>query len=318
MLHRISASEAAYAIQGAEQNLRCDGRGRLDFRPITVETGVLPQSNGSARVSLGNGATDVIASVKVEIGAPRADKPNQGRIEVSAECSPSVSPKFERRVAESVNARLSQMLDRLYGSSKLAETNDLCIIPGDCCWVVCVDIMVLDYGGNLLSAATLAAFAALQNTCVPKTTICDTADGKQDFELNDDPAAARYLDVRYCPIYVTLSQVGQDGSLFVVDASSEEDACACCSLSVAVDQLENVCGIEKEGGASVNPDLIRTTMGVSYIASSNHPAKCMHAPVFIIPFFSRQSIELHPDCSQALQCNGPGAFSREEARGRFR
>jgi exosome complex RNA-binding protein Rrp42 (RNase PH superfamily) len=48
----------------------------------------------------------------VEIGEPSKDRPNQGRIEVSAECSPSVSPKFERRVAENVNARLSQMLDR--------------------------------------------------------------------------------------------------------------------------------------------------------------------------------------------------------------
>jgi exosome complex RNA-binding protein Rrp42 (RNase PH superfamily) len=67
---------------------------------------------------------------------------------------------------------------------------------------------------------------------VPRTSISEKADGTQDFELNDDPAAAKYLDVRHCPIFVTLSQVGQDGSLFVVDANSEEDSCACCSISV--------------------------------------------------------------------------------------
>lgn len=51
--------------QGINQDVRVDGRGRLDYRYLTVECGLLPQANGSARISLINGNTDVVAAVKV-------------------------------------------------------------------------------------------------------------------------------------------------------------------------------------------------------------------------------------------------------------
>ena len=40
MLH-ISASEISFLRQGVEQDLRADGRGRLDYRAITLESGML-------------------------------------------------------------------------------------------------------------------------------------------------------------------------------------------------------------------------------------------------------------------------------------
>ena len=88
---QISAAEISYLRQGVEQNIRTDGRNRLDYRAITMESGVLPQSNGSARITIGNGETDLLASVKVEVGEPAVDEPNKGRIEVSVECLASVS-----------------------------------------------------------------------------------------------------------------------------------------------------------------------------------------------------------------------------------
>lgn len=35
--------------EGIAQNFRIDGRGRFDFRPFVLETGVVSQTNGSAR-----------------------------------------------------------------------------------------------------------------------------------------------------------------------------------------------------------------------------------------------------------------------------
>ncbi|KAI3730366.1 hypothetical protein L1987_61536 [Smallanthus sonchifolius] len=49
---------------GIAQDLRTDGRKRLTYRPILVETGVIAQANGSARVKMGK--TEVIASVKAQ------------------------------------------------------------------------------------------------------------------------------------------------------------------------------------------------------------------------------------------------------------
>ena len=106
-----SLSEVRYTCLGVEQDLRSDGRGRLDYRCIEVESGVLEQSNGSARIAFGAGGTAVLASVKVEVAEPAPERPGQGFLHVNVECNPSVSPKFERRAASNLNAELTQTLD---------------------------------------------------------------------------------------------------------------------------------------------------------------------------------------------------------------
>ena len=67
---RISENERQFIIDGIEANVRDDGRGRTDFRPISVETGVILQAASSARVKLGD--TEVLVGVKVDIGQPTA------------------------------------------------------------------------------------------------------------------------------------------------------------------------------------------------------------------------------------------------------
>ena len=59
----ISQSEAEYIFQGLEKGIRNDGRLPTQYRPISLETGVLQQSSGSARCQLG--FTEVLVSVKV-------------------------------------------------------------------------------------------------------------------------------------------------------------------------------------------------------------------------------------------------------------
>lgn len=115
--------------------MRVDGRGRLDYRYLTVECGLLPQANGSARISLINGNTDVVAAVKVpcahtrnqvqttmplthatkpqaELAEPVAGFPDRGRVECSVDCWSSASPSFEGRGAQDINAELSHTLSR--------------------------------------------------------------------------------------------------------------------------------------------------------------------------------------------------------------
>ena len=77
----ISNAEREYIVGGVVDDLRNDGRGRLDYRQITIDLGVVPQSSGSARVRLGiipRETTDVIVAVKADIGplpriTPRTD-----------------------------------------------------------------------------------------------------------------------------------------------------------------------------------------------------------------------------------------------------
>ena len=65
-----SASEQQYTLQGVAGDLRDDGRGRLDFRHLTLEVCLFPQAGGSARLQVGG--TDVLVAVTPELAEPAA------------------------------------------------------------------------------------------------------------------------------------------------------------------------------------------------------------------------------------------------------
>ena len=65
----LSKAEKSYIQSSLLANppLRSDGRSLNDYRSINLETGVVPLANGSARVSIGVGGTEVLAGVKLEV-----------------------------------------------------------------------------------------------------------------------------------------------------------------------------------------------------------------------------------------------------------
>jgi hypothetical protein len=80
----LSQAERDYITEGVHSDLRADGRGRLDYRAMVLETGIISQANGSARVRLGEG-TDVLVGVKVEIDQVEPDADNIGKIVCNVE-----------------------------------------------------------------------------------------------------------------------------------------------------------------------------------------------------------------------------------------
>lgn len=71
----ISKAEKSYVQAGFLKNppSRADGRTPFDFRAISLETGVAPLANGSARLSIGrnphngSGGTEILAATKLEV-----------------------------------------------------------------------------------------------------------------------------------------------------------------------------------------------------------------------------------------------------------
>lgn len=65
----LSPAELAYlhASLSLSPPLRPDGRSATQFRPLSAETGILPGTNGSARICFADG-TEAIVGVKAEIG----------------------------------------------------------------------------------------------------------------------------------------------------------------------------------------------------------------------------------------------------------
>ncbi|KAB7501717.1 Exosome complex exonuclease RRP42 [Armadillidium nasatum] len=125
---KLSESEKRYIINGVKMGIRVDGRGRLDYRQIEIETGLVSTANGSARVRLAR--TDVLVTVKMEIERPSPLQPTYGKLEFFVNCSANAAPEFEGRGGDDLSTCVSAMLDKLYSSPKSFDKSKLCIVPG--------------------------------------------------------------------------------------------------------------------------------------------------------------------------------------------
>ncbi|KAK6115390.1 hypothetical protein DH2020_007659 [Rehmannia glutinosa] len=183
----LSLGEQNFIKGGIAQDLRTDGRKRLTYRPISVETGVIPQASGSARVKLG--ATDVIASVKAELGKPNPSHPDKGKVYIYVDCSPTAEPTFEGRGGEELSLELSSALQRCLLGGKSGEgagidLSSLSIVKGKVCWDLYIDGLVVSSDGNLLDALGAAIKAALSNTAIPKVQVAANASSDEQPEVD--------------------------------------------------------------------------------------------------------------------------------------
>ncbi|KAG9290899.1 hypothetical protein G9A89_011049 [Geosiphon pyriformis] len=258
----ISPSERDYILRGVETNIRADGRGRHDLRQITFETGIISQCSGSARCRLGEG-TDVLVGVKVEIGDIEIDgaeedfggkKAKRGKVICSVECSPIASQQFAGRAAEDYNNELAQILDHVFnGPQGGINLEKLCIIPGQQCWIVYIDALVLDYAGNILDTIFVTTRAALFNTRVPKTSVQEN-EGIMEIEVFDDvDQAERIVGWDQVPIAVTLNKIG---SRHIIDATPLEELTTEAKILIIVNKKGKLCGIQKSGEGSIEPSLL--------------------------------------------------------------
>ncbi|KAF0695411.1 Aste57867_13760 [Aphanomyces stellatus] len=259
---RISPSEKLYITQGIAQDVRADGRSRLSRRVLRVESGILSQSHGSCRVSLKNGSTDVLASVKVEVA--HGDYEN-GWVDLSVQCCPSVSEKMDGRAQEEMNVELTERMKRLVVVPLAKE--DLAIVPGKSVWVVYVDIMVFDTSGNLPDVISMATYGALRDTILPAIKLSgESADEEQLIEVESDPAAGRRLSLADWPVCLTLSKVDK---WFVMDATLEEELCMTAQISVAIDPRGNVSGMQKNGLGALEMKEMQAMVDVACKASAD-------------------------------------------------
>ena len=169
-----SKGETPYTREGVAADLRADGRGRLDYRHLTLELALFAHTAGSARLSLGG--TDVVVGVTAELAEPDAATPDEGRIVVSVGASAAM--------AEDELLALEAALQSLYAHNVAAAAlRALCIVPGAQCWQLRAHAQLLVAEGWPLDALALAVNAALHNTRVPKDHLRVHAMGDVD-ELN--------------------------------------------------------------------------------------------------------------------------------------
>lgn len=262
----ISQAERDFIIKGVQNNIRGDGRSCMDERDVTLETGVLPQASGSCLIRIQGGSHIVVgigAHIKSvgnqldaeeladeeQIGESESRKEG-GRVECFVEYSKPAFNATDYRKMESMSNQLSQILNRTLNSHGL-DLKSLGIIPGETCWVLRVDVLILEFGGSILDCITIAVRAALLDTLIPKTTI-EEVDGSYDFEIGDEEICS-LKGAKDVPISITINQLGSSN---VIDASIIEEECASARLFVMVSADGKLCGMQKSGNGIIEPKLL--------------------------------------------------------------
>lgn len=261
-MQELSDGERSFVIKGAAAGVRADGRAPLDRRAIVLETGILPTASGSARARVG-GVTDIVAGVTAEVAEPRAREPRLGLVKFSVEYSSLASPDFTGRRADDLNAELAMLLARLYDCEATRSMRAaLCLIPGKKCWALHVDVLVLDSGGSLFDAASIAIRAAIRTALIPRVRVIPGEADEEDEVEVDEGELSGVEGAGGAPVAVTLSFLASEAGrgVHVADATSEEASCAAAAVTVGVSAQGRACGVVTGGTGGIEIDALEALL----------------------------------------------------------
>lgn len=235
----------------AAKGTRLDGRKFDQYRKIEIEYGVSSKSaEGSARVKIGD--TEVVAGIKMELGEPFPDKPNEGSIMVNVELLPLSSTLFESGPPGIEAIELSRVTDRGIRESKAIDFKKLCIKEGEKCWMVLIDIYPINAAGNLFDACNLVALAAIQDACLP--------DFDENYKMDYSKKTKNKLPLTQLSVGCTVWKVGEQ---LLVDPLQEEEIAANARLSIVFTEKGEICAMQKGGESPLTSEQIMKMVDIA-------------------------------------------------------
>ena len=225
-----------YALELIRKGRRVDGREFDQFRKVEVRNNIISKAEGSSRVRIGG--TEVIAGVKLNLGTPFPDMPDNGNLSVNAEFSPIASPDFEPGPPSEDATELARVVDRGIRESHSIELEKLCITPGEKVWSVFVDLLLISHKGNLLDACSLAAVNAIWNARVPKIEDEKVIRGEYSGKL---PVVWKPVNISVCKV----------DNHFLMDPALEEEDIIDAKLCIAIRDDDKICSLQKQGRNSL-------------------------------------------------------------------
>ncbi|MBI2041366.1 MAG: exosome complex protein Rrp42 [DPANN group archaeon] len=240
-----------YLAELLKMQKREDGREPFQCREVSIETGVIARSPGSARVKIGD--TEVLVGVKLDVGEPFPDTPNEGVLIINAELIPLASPDFETGPPKPEAIELARVTDRGIREGHAIDVEKLCIKKGEKVWMVNIDVYPMNDDGNLIDASALGAIAALKTAVFPKYD--ESADKVEYKEFTKTK-----LPVKALPIMTTFGKLA--GSLFL-DPTHREEKAFDSRLSISTLDDGTVCAMQKGGFGTFTKDEVLQIMGLA-------------------------------------------------------
>jgi len=231
-----------------KEGKRFDGRSQFEFRDLTIETGVSKKAEGSARVKLGD--TEVLAGVKLGLGAPYPDSGDKGNLMVTAELSPMASELFEKGPPSIAAISLARVIDRGIRESEVIDLKKLCIKENELVWTLFLDLYPINDAGNLVDASALALMAALKTTVFPELIDNERID-YGNFTTKKLPLKDAY------PLTLTFHKVGEK---FLLDPTTGEESASDARMTISLStgkKGEAIHAMQKEGDSTFSLEDIK-------------------------------------------------------------
>ncbi|KAF7543543.1 hypothetical protein G7046_g9979 [Stylonectria norvegica] len=236
-----SLAERTFVTQALEEGLRIDGRKFDEYRPLELTFG---DEYGVAEVK-------VLAKVSAEVTVPYVDRPFDGVFTITSELSPMVAPSYEINRPSLDEVVLSRLLEKTVRRSGALDTESLCLIAGQKCWSVRVDLHVLSHDGNLTDTACFAVVAALRHFRKPDSSIeGETLTIYTPAER--EPVPLSWLHSPFC---VTFGFFGEEGDTVLVDTTWLEEQLRVSTCTYSINKHGELCQVSKLGGVSLDAPL---------------------------------------------------------------
>lgn len=232
------------------QDKRIDGRDPKSLRPVTIQTNLITKADGSALVAMGG--TKILTGIKVEIGSPFPDRPDEGIFTVNAELLPLASTSFEPGPPDERGVELARVVDRSLREGGALDLKKLCLIGGEKVYAIFIDIYVLDYDGNYFDPALISALAALATTKIPRYEVVDGEIRKTN----------EFSTLEFTALPFT-TMIGIIGEKFLVDPQIDEEKALDVSLIIGTDEKGNVISIQKNSPGPIPVNLLDTLLDVA-------------------------------------------------------
>jgi exosome complex RNA-binding protein Rrp42 (RNase PH superfamily) len=223
----------------------------------------------------------ILCSVKAQVVRPSRNKPDQGIIELFVDRLNSGN----QSELDEIQALLSHLL--LQDDSVLVDRRSLCILPGEFAWRLSIDLVFMtavSSATSRLHAVSCVIRAALETTLLPSITTEQnsnpTSSNQEQYTLlvQDDirkahpvltPSSARTVLVTVS--LIPCSKLQEQSVVMIVDATTQEQACASGQVHVVV-QLESnnhddlsICAVQAKGKIPVGslPEIMNTAVQVA-------------------------------------------------------
>jgi exosome complex component RRP45 len=281
-----SSHEPVFTRLALGQGLRIDGRLPHECRDVELS---LYRGEASSSAEVQMGSTRVFCSVRGQIVAPFPDRPTEGKLQFGAHLSQGAE------AAGLSHNEIVRFLERCIRESEAIDTESLCIVSGEKVWLVNCDVRVLDYAGNVLDAAVLAAMGALRAFRKPEISIAgkSSSSSGQIVIHSSDEREPLPLALHHTPLTVTIGifkgipkVVSSDSSsssssssgggvgfhtVLIGDPSISEERAMDGALVYGINTHSELCAVHKPGGVSVPIDIV-----MQAVRMASHRAETLH------------------------------------------